>query len=338
LLLLTSAYATGNKPIDNDDKEPCNPNSIQTLRNAESNCAIPSCYPQWLPFSLSYLYLVASIGISTVLALVCIILASYSSLRNGLSNADESSAFKFSWRYLPTISAVIYALLWTPVMKDVVRTEPWALLSLPHGAKASESLLKRDDSWWRHTIRAVQNRNKAGGVRWAVLLAIVGRMIASVVINPLSAGLFDIIDTTTTTQKEFSTFTPPKSTLPFPNIDDTTYIRSIANIIFNVSTSAWTRDDFTVMPFWPSDLSETPLGAQLPYPPQLWIGNTTVFKVQLDCEQFSSVSKKMENITQFITQSQVTLEANDGCTLELPANCSSSSMGCGLWGQFNVSI
>lgn len=83
--------------------------------------------------------------------LLCFILASFAevllriSQRNGgvvfnddgkLSNRDQ-----FCFRYLPTIIAVVFGLLWASSAHDFRRLEPFFQLSAPEGATAENSLL-----------------------------------------------------------------------------------------------------------------------------------------------------------------------------------------------------
>jgi hypothetical protein len=285
---------------------------------------------RWLPLSLHWIYLIALVVISTALAIVCIALAAYSNVHNGLSNTNDGIAFTFSWRYLPTIAGVLYTLLWTPVMKDVLMTEPWALLSLAGGSKASASLLKGDSFWWIQAINSIRNKGKPGGIRWPVFISIAGSMIGSLAINPLSAGFLAVEQTTITQQKEFTTLAPLESPMTPLNISDSTYLKTIVN----ASTSAWLMDDFAVMPFWPPDLASAPLGPMLGNTAQVWSSNASVFKVQFECESLPRMSDNNSS------SPNVIFKASDGCTLNLTVNDISNINGGpwgGVWGQFNVS-
>jgi hypothetical protein len=285
---------------------------------------------------LHFAYLLLVAVISASLGAVCIVLAVYSSQNSGLSNAREGSAFTFSWRFLPTIISVLYALLWTPIMKDVLRTEAWALLSMPGGSKASASLLKAEQWWWKEAFNAIRNKGKAGGIRWPVFLAVVGTMIGSVVINPLSAGFLDVDDATSVQQKQFYTFKSPPSPLSTPEINDSTYLRAIANLVFNITTSAWMKDDYTVMPFWPETATNMPNGARLSTIPQDWSGNTSVFKVEFDCEPFTNISfiRNPKVPLPTFTTPLIRFGSPSGCSL----NHATLYNGGGAWSQFNVSV
>jgi hypothetical protein len=87
---------------------------------------------------------------------------------------------------------------------------------------------------------AVKNRKCPGGVRWALILAVVASLTAPVVINPLLAGLFKTADLLVTEQKEFLEITQSTSgnQPPAPRIGDVTYLRAVTNLLFGVCTSA----------------------------------------------------------------------------------------------------
>lgn len=153
---------------------------------------------------------------------------------------------------------------------DVVRTEPWSLLSLPSGSKGKDSLLKGDRIWWRHLSDAMRSSKRPGGKRWAVLISIIANLTASIVINPLSAGLFDMVMIVSTTDQQFSTVSLSAAGLQVPRIGDATYLRAATNLIFNVSTSAWNSDEYSVVPFWPSGMHNAPFDARLASTPQTW--------------------------------------------------------------------
>ncbi len=111
--------------------------------------------PQWIPTSLKRSYLLTLATLSISLSICCFVLVALSHVNNGIANAGSSGGFNFRKRFLPTFIAVLYTLLWTPVVADVIRTEPWALLSRATGAQARDSLLKRDQLWWSHIADAV---------------------------------------------------------------------------------------------------------------------------------------------------------------------------------------
>ncbi len=219
-------------------------------------------------------------------------------------------------------------------MKDVNRTEPWALMSAPGGSKAAVSLFKGDTFWVKDAWSSVRNYKKPGGIRWAPLIAIASTMTGSILINPLSAGLLNVQDITTVQAENFVTIAPPASPVPLPDITDTTYMSAIASFVYNISSSAWLTSEYAIMPFWPSTV-EMPLGSQLSTTPQVWSGSTNVFKVQFECENTSTISISLAPAA--IPDSapsyryDVVLQARDGCLGSFYVNDVRS--GGGAWGQ-----
>ncbi|KAF1943901.1 hypothetical protein EJ02DRAFT_510651 [Clathrospora elynae] len=285
---------------------------------------------KWLPISLTRVYLFTLAAISLGLGMCCFALVAYSQMHNGLSTAGSSGGFKFNEKFLPTLAAVMYALLWNPVVLDVIRTEPWELLSLPVGSRARDSLLKRDKMWWSHLADAVQNRGRSGGVRWALMISVVASLVASVVINPLSAGLFDTLSVLITKERQFSGIVPSTSGVPPPRIGDITYLRAVTNLLFNVSTSAWNTNEYTVAPFWPSDLGEAPMAATLTRSPQLWRANHDVLVAQVQCRPFKTASN---STAPYPLTGLPYLHTDDGCAV-MPSRDNSWCNG-GIWGQIS---
>jgi hypothetical protein len=162
-----------------------------TSRSRTRNSSPP---PEWLPVSLRGVFLVATICISVILAILCIVVTVLSKENHGLRQVSNRSSFLFN--FLPTLVAVLYALIWTTIAKDAIRTEPWAMANMPGGVMVSDSLLLDNELSWKHIVHALKPTK--GGVRWALLLAITGNFVASVILNPLSAGLLQATQVPTT--------------------------------------------------------------------------------------------------------------------------------------------
>ena len=238
---------------------------------------------------------------------------------------------------MPTIVAVLYTLLWIPIKKDVIRTEPWALMSMPGGSKGSESLLRDEAIWWTEIAHALRARTKTGGIRWAVILAITGSLTSAIFLNSLSAGFFDIDDVSLVTQQSFATITPPLLLAPYPHITDVTYFKAITPLIYNVSTSAWAKPGYAVVPFWPSELQKPPLAARVDLSSQTWEGASDVFSVQLECKPLTPIIAGYNNDVQDNSSYPViNLVSDDGCTLEVP-DAGGGTRAIALWDQFDVS-
>jgi hypothetical protein len=251
----------------------------------------------WLPTSLSRVYLICVALWSFALAIACIAVEAKSDEHNGFTTARSSESFGFTWRYMPTLVAVVYSLFWTPIMTDVLRTEPWALMALPDGANASETLLKIPGPWYLEVVDTYwRRRGRSGGVRWAAFLAISATMLVSLVINPLSSSLLAVTDVEFTSSGNFTTWATPKATPEFVGIGDVTLMEAIANTVYNVSSSAWSLPQYAVKPFWVTGTSPL-VRASLSNSVQTWNVSTDVFKIQVQCERSSYTNYSSSGLT-----------------------------------------
>jgi hypothetical protein len=238
---------------------------------------------------------------------------------------------------MPTIVAVLYTLLWIPIKKDVIRTEPWALMSMPGGSKGSESLLRDEAIWWTEITHALRARTKTSGIRWAVILAITGSLTSAIFLNSLSAGFFDIDDVSLVSQQSFATIAPPSLLAPYPHITDVTYFKAITPLIYNVSTSAWAKPGYAVVPFWPSELQKAPLAARVGLSSQMWEGSSDVFSLQLDCKQLTPIiAEYRTDVWDNSSYPVINLVSDDGCALNVP-DAGGGTRALGQWDQFDVS-
>ncbi|PSN62798.1 hypothetical protein BS50DRAFT_624589 [Corynespora cassiicola Philippines] len=286
----------------------------------------------WLPITLTRWYLLSLSTLSLALGVCCFTLASYSHMHHGLSLVGSTTQFRFNQKFFPTLVAVLYTLLWKPVVVNVVKTEPWALLSLSSGSKAQDSILKTDTEWWNHVAYAIRNRKHPGGVRWALLISIISGLVASILINPLSAGLFDTLNLLVTDIHTFSGIDPATPGTQSLRIGDATYLRAITNILFDVSTSAWNTDQYTVTPFWPSDFSEAPMNASLAQLPQIWEAEREVLAAQVRCTPFTKVINSTEK--DLLDLPSPELQTDDGCSIVFDVG--SPFCGNGVWRQISL--
>ena len=289
-----------------------------------------------MPTSLKRNFLLSLAALSLCLSICCFVLVSVSHYKNGLANAGSSGGFNFRKRFLPTFVAVLYTLLWAPVVADVIQTEPWALLSRATGSKANDSLLKRDQMWWNHVADAIRARKRLCGVRWPLLLAVIASITSSLVINPLSAGLLDTASITSTKENSFRTVGPLDVLSNVLHVGDATYLRAVSNIIFNISTSAWNTDQYSVVPFWPLSLADVPISATLTPERQIWTGNSTIVSLRLHCQPLVSKTNRTKNQGEY---PRTYLQTSDGCGViasDWVWRMCRSSDRAGSWGQINV--
>jgi hypothetical protein len=342
-----------------------------SLNTPNKKSTIPKLQDPWRPLSLQPAYLITLAVVSFILAIICITMSAVSTSRFGLMNARSSEGFNFSWRFLPTLVSVIYTLLWAPVAADLTRTEAWVLLSLPGGSKASESLFHEEESWatiivnifsrmgqcigslfdrfikrknksWQPltTQNAHEKRVKANN-RWAIDLAVVASLLASLAINPLSAALFDVEQVAIKGSQPFKTIKAPSGSLQIVDISDSTYITSLASLIYNISTTAWVSDKYAVVPFWPAELVSPPvLASGTTLPAQTWSGNTDVYQLQLQCTPFTSLYQHYSGEPSNAT-GDYTFNQNTTCsvTTQLPftSDLDKYIPGGGVWNSYTVS-
>lgn len=106
---------------------------------------VETFYPQpdWKPFSMRWPYLVSMILLSILLAVFTELLYRHSA-KHGLITfvrpTDIAGIEYFSIKFLPTIMAVLYGVLWQMTEFEVKRLEPFYQLSKEQGATAAESL------------------------------------------------------------------------------------------------------------------------------------------------------------------------------------------------------
>lgn len=99
-------------------------------------------YPQanWKPVSMRWPYISFLIIISVVLAAVQEYLCRRKLLYEFTAASKLSTWSYFSFKYLPTLIAVSYGVLWQVTDFEVKRLEPYYQLSKPGGALAAESI------------------------------------------------------------------------------------------------------------------------------------------------------------------------------------------------------
>lgn len=99
-------------------------------------------YPQanWKPFSMRWPYLIALVIISIILAASQEYLLHRGALYTFNTVANLSTWSYFTFKYLPTLVAVSYGVLWQITDFEVKRLEPYYQLSKEGGALAAESI------------------------------------------------------------------------------------------------------------------------------------------------------------------------------------------------------
>lgn len=238
---------------------------------------------EWLPYTLRPGYLLFLITVSMGLGITVLILTWYSTANEGLTIANNSITLLFGWRFAPTLFAVIYNLLESLLLQDVKRTEIFARLSHDESSLAKHTLLRSSSFWWNDPGDALSKHRSNGKRSWTLFWSSVASILGFLVISPLSAALLSVQDKSITRKAEFSTVLVPHGSAHYMTADDETYFRSTAALLHNLKTSAWLSNDYAILPFWPTNIENIPLGATLASTAQTWESTTTIFKVEMEC-------------------------------------------------------
>lgn len=141
--------------------------------------------PNWKPFSMRMYYIISLTVLALALAAVEEMLCQ-KSLQKQRQNGglvafndvlNVSTIAFFSWKYLPTMVTIIYAVLFSIMDFDIRRLEPYYQLSQPSGAQAAASLNLDHLTMFQYFVPF-----KAFHLRqWAVFLSTTANIMASVV-------------------------------------------------------------------------------------------------------------------------------------------------------------
>lgn len=284
----------------------------------------------WHPYALKPVFLCLVSTLALVLCLTVTLLSWISGRNYGLGNDDGASAILFGWRFTPSLVAVLYVQLTSMVLDAVKSTEPISRLARPGGSSASSSVLQRPGAWWNALVDGFSKSKNSGRRSWLLVSAALLNVIGFFGISPFSSALFLSKDVPVSTDVEFSRMSLPENlSLPL-QAGRETYLRTIGHVLQNVSTSAWISDEYTVLPFWPSEIRNAPLGPFLSASSQTWQAETLVLQTTMDCMSMSLAKTKYTNTTYNLTNlddepmgpfpnetATITLEAEDGCAYSL---------------------
>lgn len=277
----------------------------------------------WLPYTLRWVPLSLILTLYLLLGIAVIVVHAISSRNSGLVPDDGSSAIAVGTKFVPTLLAVVSGLLAMILLDDVKRTEPFARLASPSGATAKLALTWTAETWWSALYRSFPS--PLGRAKWALPCVTIAFVLGFLIISPLSSALFISQDITFKETTRFSQL-DLKPNLPLqPAPLATTYFRTISNILRNLSTSAWITDDYVALPFWPGNLSTVPLAPVLSKEEKVWVANTTIFSLDLECEPMQQKrANSPPSGTRETTNSSLALVSPTGCTLKL--NLGNSSL------------
>ncbi|CZR53400.1 uncharacterized protein PAC_03278 [Phialocephala subalpina] len=283
---------------------------------------------QWLPNALRWPFMTILLLVSFGLGVLVMALTIKSAKNSGLGSDQNTSIFLFGWRFTPTLFAVIYTLLLMAMVNDIRRTEVYARLSRPQGASAASSLLFKPRVFWFDPIDAFSKRKNDGIRNYALFWASIVYILGLLIVSPFSAALLGPAEVLITRDASFSRLAISVASPMELSTDDSVFFRTISSIILNTTTSAWLSNNYTVVPFWPSDMHSVPSGSALSANEEEWRANTTVFQSSIQCDTmnlqgFSNYSlndtQRTDNRTTgaAVNLTSFVLESADGCSFGL---------------------
>ena len=298
---------------------------------------------KWLPISLRWWFMAFLFLLSLGLGLAALLLALHSRTHQGLGAESNSPAFLFTWKFVPTLLAVMYTLLIMIMVSDIKRTEPYARLSRPSGAPAS-ALFIRPSPLWSDPVTSLRRTSNGGALNWAVFWAALVNIVSLLLVVPFSAAFIYPAEVVFLNSSNFSRLTLSADGPLKLSTDDSILFRTISGELLNTTTSAWVNNGYAALPFWPSDEKTFPLGGVLSSSPQQWTANTTIYQMGLECNMMSlrsfanstlpaSTGSSGTNFLSFV------IESEDGCALGLAGFSPDSgtdtifSTGGGWWSE-----
>lgn len=239
----------------------------------------------WMPITLRLSYLGSLFVLTVVLGVVVIGLTAYSRAHSGLCEDNGSATLFFSWRFLPTLIAVIYVVLVETMVQDIRRTEVFARLSRRNPASASNSVCWPVRSWWNDPVDAISKEKNNGHRSWALFFASLINIVGFLIISPLSAALLSPEFVKTSTESNFlQADLSLKLDRQYDDLDMIMF-RSISGSLLHTTTSPWITDDYFVSPVWPRAINTPSFEASLLSlsSAQKWSASATVFQTTFEC-------------------------------------------------------
>ncbi|KAE8449814.1 hypothetical protein EG329_007291 [Mollisiaceae sp. DMI_Dod_QoI] len=284
---------------------------------------------KWLPAALRWPFMTILLLVSFGLGVLVLALMIQSAKHSGLGSDQNTSIFLFGWRFTPTLFAVIYTLLLMAMANDIKRTEVYARLSRSQGSSPSSSLFFKPRIFWYDPFDAFSKRENNGIRNYALFWASIVYILGLLIVSPFSAALLGPAEVLITRDASFSKLATSVASPIELATDDSVFFRTISSIILNTTTSAWLSNNYTVVPFWPSDMQIVPFGAALSVNEEEWTTNTTVFQTSLQCNtmnlrQFANysldyTSQHTDNTSAIVTTNLTSfvLQSADGCSFGL---------------------
>ena len=217
------------------------------------------------------------------------------------------------------------------LFNDIQRTEPFARLARPPGSvpPASRTILEGPRLVWTAFAHAWNKKHNGGKRSWIIIWASVVLVMSSIVIS-LSSALLASEEVTLRRPSEMKRLIPKKDSAIQPFVERDTFFRTTGAILQNVTTSPWISDDYSILPFWPSESSVSPWDAQYQSSAQTWEAETMVFHNDMQCSPLKlagtdvwSYERTQYNSTEY--RLSIRLENQEGCSYNLSFNASDAS-------------
>ncbi|KAF1965119.1 hypothetical protein BU23DRAFT_629080 [Bimuria novae-zelandiae CBS 107.79] len=354
---LPEAIATYSPPAYPKESDALNPHnekrtkiashSVTSLNKSSGSSGVSkqSKSAEWLPYTLRLSLVWIPTVLSLILGLVVALLYWRSHNNHGL--CAESAAVT-GWRFAPTLVAVVWAQLITILFNDIQRTEPFARLarSSENVPPASRTLLERPRQVLTAFAHAFNKKHNGGKRSWIILWASVVLVLSSIVIS-LSSALLASEETQIQRPFAMTRLMPQKGSTLQPLVERDTFFRTTGAILKNVTTSPWISDQYTVLPFWPSESAVSPWDAQYPSTSQTWEAETMVFRNDMQCSPLELVATDIwsynnTQMSEMEYRMSIRLENTAGCTYNLTFNASDASdfnsWEVGSWSELDAYV
>lgn len=319
----TSARTGGGYSVLSVDEEP----KLRSQTDHGTHQDRPKLARTWQPYMIRWPSLLCLIGLNVVILLIVAILHWFSVKHDGICNEDNSSALFFGWRFSPTLIAVAFTFLLMMLFQDINRTEAFARMARPAGTTAQASLLREQRPWWSTLRDCFPSRQNNHLFSLPLLCAVITYIFGVLLVSPFSATLLVPQNVTIVEDVPFTAWTLSSQNRTQLDPQAEIYFKTFGHVLQNASTSAWVSDEYIVLPFWPSSVSEPPQSPRLSLEAQTWQAVTQVFQSELLCEPMTSqrgvvnmnytftirVGNTTSNYSSFNIYKTALLESDSGC-------------------------
>ena len=208
---------------------------------------------------------------------------------------------------MPTIIATIYAHCLSITYQEIKRTEPYSKLAKNQGTLAGATLLYRPLAWWHTLTGAVSQLKKEGRINWGLVCSTIAYITAILIIAPLTSSFLTTQDAFMSRGVNFTSAALGPGPLNLTATHET-FLATISSLLYNITSSPWTYDGYTVFPFWPYEMSFDSFSKLDPNATTNWEAVTAVVGTLYNCIPAKSdrgpmVEKNITSMTQWFSHS-----------------------------------